>query len=50
MKDNLPTSSSASIYSYKPFIKNITIEQATQDRRKPGDTATNKTFFTNIKA
>ena len=50
MKDNIPTSSSASNYSYKPFIKNITIDQPTQDRRKPGDIAGNKTFFTNIKA
>lgn len=50
MKDNLPSSSSASNYSYKPFIKNISIDQPSQDRRKPGDTASNKTFFSNIKA
>ena len=48
MKDSIPSSSSGP-YNYRPFIKNITIQQAPSDRKKSGD-ASNKTFFSNIKA
>ncbi len=42
-------SGSGTNLSYKPFIKNISIEPVSSNRQKSTDT-NNKTFFSNIKA
>lgn len=44
----MPSSASGN-FGYRPFIKNISIEQVPSDRRRSGE-GTNKTFFSNIKA
>lgn len=46
MKDYTVT---AGGYHARPFIKNITLEDGTGDKRKSTDSS-NKTFFSNIKA